>query len=492
MLGEVVMKKVYDNIYDKYITYDNVLSVWNTVRKTCKNKRAIYRFSVNCASNIYAICSVLKNRRYKPYQYRLFLIFEPKPRLVMSQSIQDKIVNHFVAKYYLLPYLEPKLIDSNVATRNNKGSSYADCLLKKYINSIRMQNSNKEIYCLKMDISKYFYNIDHNILLNMLEEDIKDRDVLNLIKAILKETNKPYVNEKIINLNNKYQTEIPLYKKDVGLSIGAMTSQFLAIYYLNDLDHYIKEVLKCNYYIRYMDDFLILDVNKDKLKRIKLILSNMIEKLNLQVNPKSNIYSLNQGFSFIGYQYKTENNKFIVKLRNKTLKKIRKRLKILYDKDRLKYYRSLGSYYGYLKKVIDEDVVFVMKTKEKYDYYKSTYSKSIVLIKEGSFYKTYLEDAVIVWDIFNYKWFKDSIAFGISNANKVFDELKRIGIGYVVINEDIAFIGGNDEVYDLYKRLSEINFDKYEKKRELSSILDGILDRDISKYTVIKNFLMTI
>lgn len=188
-------------------------------------------------------------RNYKPLPFRLFLIFEPKARLVMSQTVSDKIVNHFITNYYLLPYLEKKLIDQNVATRKNKGSSYANKLIIDYINKIRIKDKNIDIYCLKIDISKYFYSIDHNLLLKMLKEDIEDKSVIDIIKKVIGETNKPYVNETI----NKY-------KESTGLSIGAMTSQFLAIYFLNGLDHYIKEELKCNYYIRYMDDFLIFDL----------------------------------------------------------------------------------------------------------------------------------------------------------------------------------------------------------------------------------------
>ena len=88
----------------------------------------------------YNIYQILLNGLYKPLPFRLFLIFEPKARLVMSQTVGDKIVNHFVAKYYLLPYLENKLIDSNVATRKGKGSKYADKLINDYINKIRINN----------------------------------------------------------------------------------------------------------------------------------------------------------------------------------------------------------------------------------------------------------------------------------------------------------------------------------------------------------------
>lgn len=223
------MKAQNNDIYYKAITYENVISTWDIVRKTCKNKRAIFRYHINKNSMNYNLYQILLQCAYKPLPFRLFIIFEPKARLVMSQTVGDKIINHFVARYYLLPYLEKKLIDSNVATRKGKGSKYADKLMRDYINKIRMKNPNSEIFILKIDISKYFYTIPHDILLQKLQREIKDQNVINIIKTIISETDKPYINDTIDKLNQKYKTNLPYYEKGVGLSIGAMTSQFLAI-----------------------------------------------------------------------------------------------------------------------------------------------------------------------------------------------------------------------------------------------------------------------
>ena len=156
--------------YDEVITYENIYKMWQIIRKTCKNKKAVFYFSLNLNTNINYIYYVLKNKIYKPSEYRLFMIFEPKPRLVMSQTIVDKIVNHFIANYYLIPILENTLIDTNVATRIGKGSSYAMKKLKSYFNKLLNKKKNKEIYCLKIDVSKYFYTIGHEILRQKLEK----------------------------------------------------------------------------------------------------------------------------------------------------------------------------------------------------------------------------------------------------------------------------------------------------------------------------------
>ena len=226
------MKKRVNNIYDKYLTVENLYKMWDIVKVTCKSKREIFYFSLNLNTNIMEIYNELKNRSYTPDKFRCFMIFEPKARLVMSQTIKDKIINHFITNYYLIPFLESKLIDSNVATRKEKGSKYANILLRQYFNKILVNNKDKEIYCLKIDVSKYFYSINHEVLINMLGKYIADSDVINLIYMIVKETNKKYVNDNILLFNKLYKTEIPLYTNDKGLSIGAMSSQFLAIFFL--------------------------------------------------------------------------------------------------------------------------------------------------------------------------------------------------------------------------------------------------------------------
>lgn len=85
-------------------------------------------------------------------------------------------------------------------------------LMKKYYNKILINEPGKEIYCLKIDISKYFYSIDHEVLISMLEKNIHDKKVINLIKIIIDETNQDYINKSIDDYNNKFNTNIPLYK----------------------------------------------------------------------------------------------------------------------------------------------------------------------------------------------------------------------------------------------------------------------------------------
>ena len=282
---------------------------------------------------------------------------------------------------------------------------------------------------------------------------------------------------------------MPIYKYDVGLGLGAMTAQFFAIYFLNNLDHYIKEKLKCKFFCRYMDDLINLSHDKEYLKNILKIISNKFSFIGLKINPKSNIYNLKYGINFLEYKYKIINNRFYILLKKGNNKKIRNKLECLYRNDLIKYYASLGSYNGYLKM---KGISFKMKAIEKYESLKKDNNKCIILIKEGVFYKTFNEDAIILWHIMNYRLTNDSLSFSLNVSNKVFDELLKKEISYIIMGDDILKVLGNDEIYDLYKKLSSYYYDKYKKKEKLTNLLNNLLDKDLENYDKIFNFFESI
>lgn len=174
--------------YSYILDINKIFDVYKKIRSNTKHKKKIVKYELYLGMNLNNILDILTNKSYMHSNYNIFTIHEPKERLIMSELIGDKIVNHLVSNYFLLPFLEPKLIDSNVATRKNKGSGYAIKLMKKYITNLKFKCN--IIYVLKCDISKYFYNIDHNILKGMLKKDISNQDILNIIFEIIDSTNK--------------------------------------------------------------------------------------------------------------------------------------------------------------------------------------------------------------------------------------------------------------------------------------------------------------
>jgi len=293
--------------------YQNICSLENIIKETksikIKNKSKKEKFNDYFSINVISIYNELNTKTYKVGKYNIFKIYEPKERVIMSLNIKDKIVNNLVSKY-ILNILDKSLINENIATRKNKGSSYGIKLLKKYLNEIK----DKEFYILKFDIKKYFYNINHKKLKEIIRNKIKDKDSLKIIDEIIDSTN--YIND--------YG-----YDNTKGISIGNMTSQIFAIYYLNELDHYIKEKLKIKYYIRYMDDGILIHEDKEYLKFCLEKIKEILKEYYLELNNKTKIYSKKEGITFLGFHFKIKNNKVIITLKNETKRKFKKRMKLL-------------------------------------------------------------------------------------------------------------------------------------------------------------------
>lgn len=179
---------------------------------------------------------------------------------------------------------------------------YGVLLTKKYLNYMKKKYDN--FYILKLDISKYFYSMDHEVLKGILKRKIKDKKALNVLFKMIDSTDRDYINKEIIklkkrriyylknsNLNNKYELikevmEIPLYEKGKGVNIGAQVSQAFGLIYLYEIIHFIKEELKIKCLVNYMDDIICIHEDKDYLKYCLKNINEKIEKYKLRLNPK--------------------------------------------------------------------------------------------------------------------------------------------------------------------------------------------------------------
>ena len=351
-------------MYNQLCDIKRIEETYHQVRIKTRHRQKIIHFELFYLINIMQIYFVLESQKYQHSQYFVFLIKEPKYRIIMSENISDKIINHLISNEILLPKIEPRLIETNVATRKNKGVQKGIEYFKKYINIVKKKHDN--IYILKCDISKYFYNIDQEILLQKLAKIIKDDKILSMIKNILESANKKETNnqieklilnekkklyhQKVANLKQKIQEleKIPTYKKGKGIPIGNMTSQIFAIFYLNDLDHFLKEKLKIKYYIRYMDDFVLIHWDKEYLKYCLKEIAKEVKKVKLELNKKTQIYDLQHGINFLGYRFLLKKKKLIVLMNGQTKKRIIKRLNRLSKFKNKQYERVKASYKGYL------------------------------------------------------------------------------------------------------------------------------------------------
>ena len=350
--------------YEELLSYDDICLAYKHVKSKTKHKKKLNTYEMFYSSNLMNLYNKLKNHEYHHSNYNIFLIKDPKYRIIMSERIDDRIINHLVTNKILLPAIDNRLIDSNCATRKDRGNSYAFKLCKKYIN--KLKRDYKEFYILKFDITKYFYNIDHSILISFLSEITEDKRIIVLLEEIISSTDKEYVNfminkvvsNEIDRLSKKNSKEaktrieelkkIPLYQKGKGLAIGNLISQTLAVFYLNKIDHFIKEELGCKHYCRYMDGGIILDSDNNKLKNIKNKLEEKLHEIGLKLNKKTNIYKITSGFTFVGYRFFLKNNRLIIRITNVSKKRIKKKYKNLKIYNEEKLVHVMASYKGYL------------------------------------------------------------------------------------------------------------------------------------------------
>ena len=313
------------------VDFNIVLNTYYNIRGNIRNKKKIFYFEILLYSNINYIVNSINNNTYKLSKYNIFFIKEKKYRLILSNNIYDKIYNHLVSNI-ILSKLDKYLIDSNVASRTNKGVRYARYLLNKYL--CNLKRNNQKFYILKFDIKKYFFNIDHDILITKLSKYLNNKELI-IIRNIINSINLDYINNKINYINFKYKLDLSLYNYNKGISIESVCSEMLAIFYLNDFDHLIKEKLGCKYYIRYMDDGIILMNNKEKLKKES-------KDYKLEFNNKTKIYNSYEGFSFLGISYYVFNNRIVKRISKRNKKKILKRINNI----NYKFYKN---YFKYIK-----------------------------------------------------------------------------------------------------------------------------------------------
>lgn len=281
-LGGGISSHKFENInnYDDLIILENLFLSWREFKKGKIKRKDVLEFEFNLEDNIFQLYQELNAKTYKHSKYSSFYVQDPKLRHIHKADIRDRIVHHLISKYLNRIYDKTFIFDS-YSCRLNKGTHKAVNRIRQL--SLKQGENNKiNFYCLKCDIKRFFDSIDHDILIVILKRKIKDKDILSLITEVI----------------SSFQTE-----KGRGIPLGNLTSQYFANIYLNDLDYFIKHKLKAKHYIRYTDDFLILDRNREYLENLIIPIEKFLKnRLNLLLHPdKIMIRKHNQGIDFLGY-----------------------------------------------------------------------------------------------------------------------------------------------------------------------------------------------
>jgi len=327
-------------LYETFCSMVNLYKAVTNAQKAKRYKTATALFNLSLEQNLLDLQEQLKSETYKFGEYYSFLIHDPKQRLISAAPYVDRLVHHAVCNI-IEPIFERKFIYDLYSNRRGKGTHKA---VDRYQIFCRLNK-----YVLKCDIRKYFASINKEILYQEISKKIKDVKLLGVIRNI------------IFSFDQFEPTGIP---------IGNLTSQLFANIYLDRMDHYIKEVLGCRYYIRYVDDFVIFDIAKEHLQNIKLKIEKFLTHYQLELHSKkSHVRQVKEGVRFLGYII-FPTHRLLDKANLKRFRRRLKHIQKLYARDQItldKVFQRLNSWNAHaahadsykLRKRIFEEAVFV-------------------------------------------------------------------------------------------------------------------------------------
>lgn len=264
------MKRI-GHLYEHAFTPAALLAAYHMAARHKHGKRACFNFETHLASNLDALHRELQSGSYCPRPYYSFMVYEPKARRIFAPAFRDLVVQHAI--YAVAgPIFERTFIDQSFACRigygTHKAADYAQAAL---------QACDPASYTLKLDIRKFFYRIDRQVLRRLIEKKIKDCRFVDLMMQFAD------------------------HGEPVGIPIGNLLSQLYALIYLNPLDHFIKRELGVKHYCRYVDDFILFGETRQALLAAKERIVEFITGLRLELS-KFTLARIARGINFVGYR----------------------------------------------------------------------------------------------------------------------------------------------------------------------------------------------
>jgi RNA-directed DNA polymerase len=317
--------KRYGNIYDKIYDYENLKMAHKQARRNKTFYQEVKMVDKNEEKYLKKLQEMLVSKTYKTSQYDIFTKNDTgKEREIYRLPYYPDRICQWAIMIQVEDIFLRTFVDFSCASIPYKGTHYALNLLIKY-----MKDVDNTTYCLKLDIRKFFPNIDHTILKELLKKKIKDPDLLWLFGEII--------------------DSVPGNK---GVPIGNYTSQYFANFYLTYFDHWLKEEMKVEYVVRYMDDVVILHKDKNYLHWLNAQIANYLQsKLKLELKDNYQVFpSRVRGIDFVGYRHFGD----YILLRKSTAKRLKKKMRNILAKvesgQQMSYsdWCSINSYKGWL------------------------------------------------------------------------------------------------------------------------------------------------
>ena len=294
------------------ITFDSLVQAALECARGVKWKDSIATWvhPRNIAANCLRLWRELDNGTYKLGGYVVFDVVEPKRRTIRSPRFRDRVVQRAMCNTGLYRDLTRGNIHDNAACQLRKGTTFAmdrlNCHLQRHF-----RKHGTDGWCLRLDIHKFFDSIPHEPLKDMVRRKVSN----------------PEYRDYVIEVIDSFD--------DPGIGLGSQISQLLAISYLSDLDHFIKEKMGIKAYIRYSDDIVIIHHDKDHLLHVWKVVEKMLCELGLSLNPKSTLHPLKDGIDFLKFKFRlTATGKVVRILNRRSSVRIVKRLKRLVAKYR--------------------------------------------------------------------------------------------------------------------------------------------------------------
>ena len=263
-------------MFEKIISLENLFDAWTEFKKGKASKNDVAEFEISLEDHIFRLHEDLKNSNYKHNSYTSFFVSDPKLRHIHKASVRDRLLHHAVHRV-IEPTWDKTFIFDSWSSRKNKGTHAAVKRLQNLGLKLSRNHTNA-LWVLKLDIRKFFNSVNHDILLSIIKRQTHDAILMILLQEII----------------NSFSP---------GLPLGNLTSQLFANIYMNELDQFIKRQLKIIGYIRYTDDVVLINSNRELLlNSLEKIIYFLRERLCLNVHPKKVILkTYSSGVDYLGY-----------------------------------------------------------------------------------------------------------------------------------------------------------------------------------------------
>ena len=283
--------KTYKNLYPQIYAFENLFLAYRAAARGKRGKPEVAAFEQDLEPNLFRLQEQLSTQTYQPGPYTHFPVHDPKSRIISAAPFRDRVVHHALVRV-IEPIFEARFIHDSYACRVGKGTHRALDRCQEF--------ARRYPYVLQCDLVHFFPFIDLTVLREILARPIADGRTLWLVDRII---------ESGRDVPNRYP---PIYfpgddlfaaTRPRGLPIGNLTSQFWANCYLNPLDQFIKRELKCQGYLRYVDDLLLFADDKRTLWRWKAGVADFTVWLRLLMHDReSTVYPVTNGIPFLGFR----------------------------------------------------------------------------------------------------------------------------------------------------------------------------------------------